>query len=147
MQFPCFLRTSALLAVLCVSISCASTSQSSMPALYERLGGKPAITAVVDEFVGNVAADARIHQRFGKTDIAHLKRMLVDQIGSASGGPEKYMGRDMRSAHRGMKITEGEFTALVEDLVRALNKFQVPAREQNELIGPLAPMKSDIVGV
>lgn len=118
-----------------------------MPALYERLGGKPAITAVVDEFVGNVAADARINQRFGKTDIAHLKRMLVDQIGSASGGPEKYMGRDMRSAHRGMKITEGEFTALVEDLVRALNKFQVPAREQNELIGLLAPMKPDIVGV
>jgi hemoglobin len=60
--------------------------------LYDRLGGKPAITAVVDDFIGNVAGDTRINQRFANADIPRLKRMLVDQICQASGGPCTYTG-------------------------------------------------------
>jgi hemoglobin len=52
----------------------------------------------------------------------------------------------MKTAHTGMKIADAEFGALVEDLVKTLNKFKVPAQEQNELLGVLGPMKSDIVG-
>src|SRR5437763_153264 len=91
----------------------ATPSSSGAASLYERLGGKPAITAVVEDFVGNVAGDARINARFANADIPRLKTMLVDQVCAASGGPCKYTGADMRSAHRGMKITEGEFNALV----------------------------------
>ena len=116
------------------------------PSLYERLGGKPAITAVVDDFVGNVAADIRINQRFGGTNIARLKTMLVDQICEASGGPCKYTGRTMRDVHTGMKVTDGEFGALVEDLVKSLDTLKVPAKEKNELLGALGGMKGDIVG-
>jgi hemoglobin len=114
--------------------------------LYDRLGGKPAITAVVDDFVGNVAGDARINRRFAATDIPHLKAMLVDQICAGTGGPCKYTGRDMATAHEGMNIRSEEFDALVEDLVKSLDKFKVPAREKGELLGVLGPMKGAIVG-
>ncbi|MGH2568530.1 MAG: group I truncated hemoglobin [Bacteroidota bacterium] len=113
--------------------------------LYDRLGGKEAITAVVDEFVANVAADTRINHFFKDTNIPHLKRMLVNQICEATGGPCKYTGLDMKSAHKGMGITLAHFNALVEDLVKALDKFKVPEKEKSELIGALGGMKNDIV--
>ncbi|GJL59064.1 MAG: hypothetical protein NPIRA03_19210 [Nitrospirales bacterium] len=115
--------------------------------LYDRLGGKPAITAVIDEFVGNVANDARINGRFATTDIPKLKGHLVDQVCGATGGPCTYTGRDMKTTHAGMRITNADFTAMVEDLVSALNTFQVPQREQKELLGLLGSMKSDIVEI
>jgi hemoglobin len=114
--------------------------------LYDRLGGKDAITAVVDDFVGNVAADKRINGYFAKADIARLKRNLVDQICQETGGPCAYTGRDMRSAHKGMGITNADFSALVEDLVKTLNRLNVPAKEQGEFLGILGPMKPQIVG-
>jgi len=113
--------------------------------LYDRLGGKPAITAVVDDFVGRVAADNRINGKFANADLPRLKMMLVDQICQASGGPCTYTGRDMKTAHAGMGINGSEFDALVRDLVATLNKFKVPEREKNELLAALGPMRNDIV--
>jgi len=116
--------------------------------LYERLGGEPAIRAVVDQFVANVAADNRINQRFVRTTgerAEKFKAKLVDQIGQATGGPQVYTGASMKAAHAGMGITTAEFNALVEDLVAALNKFNVPQKEQNELLAILGPMQADIV--
>ena len=113
--------------------------------LYERLGGREAIVAVVDDFVGNVAANPRINGFFGNTDITRLKRLLVEQICAGSGGPCTYTGRDMKTAHRGMGVRDEHFGALVGDLVKTLDKFQVPAREKNELLSVLGPMKADIV--
>jgi hemoglobin len=119
--------------------------------LYSRLGGKKAITAVVDQFVSNVAADNRINKFFSAAAsdpkrLVMFKGKLVDQICQGTGGPCKYRGKDMKSAHKGMSISEADFNALVEDLVAALNKFNVPQAEQNELLGILGPMKGDIVG-
>lgn len=113
--------------------------------LYERLGGKAAITAVVDEFVARVAADKRINMFFAHTDIAHLKMQLVEQICEASGGPCKYMGKSMKDAHRGMGVSGADFNALVEDLVGALDKFKVGKTEKEQLLGALGPMQKDIV--
>ena len=118
--------------------------------LYERLGGKKAITAVVNEFVGRVAADNRINAFFKDTAadpkrLASFKKKLSDQICQASGGPCKYMGKDMKSAHAGMGISGADFGALVEDLVAALDKFKVGDREKNDLLGALGPMQGDIV--
>jgi hemoglobin len=113
--------------------------------LYDRLGGKPAITAVVDDFIGNVAGDTRINKRFATADIPRLKTMLVNQICQASGGPCTYTGASMKDAHKGMKITDAEFNALVEDLVKSLDKFKVGAQEKNDLLGALGGMKPDIV--
>jgi hemoglobin len=116
-----------------------------MDTLYERLGGRDAIMAVVDDFVGRCAADDRVNGKFARTDIDRLKRMLVDQICQASGGPCTYEGRDMRETHDGMGVTAGEFDALVEDLVATLNQFSVPEPVQSELLGLLGPMRADIV--
>jgi hemoglobin len=135
------------MAVALLYAGCASSAKTTdNRPLYDRLGGKPAITAVVDDFVGNVAADARINRFFAGANVPRLKAMLVDQICEASGGPCKYTGRSMKAAHAGMKITDADFNALVEDLVKSLDKFKVPAREKNELLAALGGMKGDIVG-
>jgi len=115
--------------------------------LYERLGGKSALTAVVDKFVGNVAQDTCINGRFANTDIPQLKVHLVDQVCAATGGPCTFTGRDMKTTHAGMRISNTEFAALVEDLISAFNKFNVPEKEQSDLLGLLGPMKSDIVEI
>lgn len=119
-------------------------------ALYKSLGGKKAIAAVVDLFVGNVAADAKINSYF-KADVADPKKLakfkgnLVDQICEAAGGPCKYKGKTMKEAHKGMGISTADFNALVGDLVAALDKAGVKTEDKNALLGVLGPMKSDIV--
>lgn len=123
-----------------------STTVASAP-LYERLGGNPAIAAVVGAFLTNVAADPRINGFFANTDIPRLQALLVEQIGEATGGPERYTGRDMQTVHAGLGITEADFNALVEDLVAALDQYDVPQAEQDELLGILSPMEPLIVTV
>lgn len=119
--------------------------QPMQSSLYERLGQKEAITAVVDDFVGRVASDGRINGKFANANIPRLKAMLVEQICAASGGPCTYTGRDMKTTHAGMAITNEQFDALVGDLVTTLNKFNVPEREKKELLSALGPMRKDIV--
>jgi hemoglobin len=123
----------------------ASTKADARP-LYDRLGGKDAVTAVVDEFVRRIAADNVINARFANADMPHLKAALVEQICAASGGPCKYTGKDMKTAHTGMKITEEEWTAIAGDLKGALDQFKVGATEQGQLLGAVVGMKPDIVG-
>jgi hemoglobin len=118
-----------------------------MVTLYERLGGLDAIRAVVDSFVARCAGDDRINRKFERTDIPRLKKMLVDQVCEAAGGPCTYSGRDMRATHDGMGVTAGEFDALVEDLVATLDEFDVPKAEQEELLGLLGPMRDEIVEI
>ncbi|MBI1845904.1 MAG: group 1 truncated hemoglobin [Candidatus Rokubacteria bacterium] len=144
------LRMGYVLVVALVFAACSSMQGGQMAmekkSLYDRLGGKPAITAVVDDFIGNVAADARINQRFAGANIPRLKTMLVDQICQASGGPCTYTGKSMLDAHRGMNVQDAEFNALVEDLVKSLDTLKVPAQEKSDLLGALGPLKPQIVG-
>jgi hemoglobin len=115
--------------------------------LFERLGGRAAITAVVDDFVARCADDGRINAKFARTDIARLKEKLVEQISAAAGGKVQYTGRSMSDTHRGMQVTAGEFDALVEDLVATLDKFNVGQAAQTQLLGVLGPLRGDIVEV
>ena len=138
-----------VLAVVTLAVTGCASMDSGMTAqkpLYDRLGGKPAITAVVEAFRDRVAGDDRINLKFARTDLARLTKMLIDQVCEATGGPCQYKGRSMKEAHAGMKVTKGEFTALVEDLVATLNQFKVPAQEKNELLTALGGMKPQIVG-
>ena len=140
----------AILAIL-VSVSSAPLlGQAAKPrSLYDRLGGKPAITAVVDDFVARVAADGRINGFFATTAanpqrLSAFKMQLVNQICEASGGPCAYTGRDMKTAHRGLGVSNADFNALVEDLVSTLDKFKVGKTEKDQLLGALGPMKTEI---
>jgi hemoglobin len=124
--------------------------EGAMTPLFERLGGLEAISAVVDQFLANVVADSRINGFFAATvqspaRVQRLRQNLIDQVCAGSGGPCEYKGRDMKSAHVGLAITDVEFDALVEDLVKALDQFKVPTAEKAALIGVLAPMRGDIV--
>jgi hemoglobin len=131
-------------AVLVGSVGTAS-AQMAKRSLYDRLGGYSAISAVVDDFVANVAADKRINKFFAKANVPRLKARLVEQLCQASGGPCYYTGGDMKSVHAGMGIRNRDFNALVQDLGKSLNKFKVPKAEQKEIASVLLPMRKDIV--
>lgn len=122
--------------------------------LYERLGGEPAVTAVVDDFVGRAAGDPAVNFTRKGTDaefnatpeaVAHLKKMLVQFVSMATGGPKQYDGRSMKSAHRNMKVTDAEFNAIAGDLKATLVKFNVPEKEMNELLTIVGSTRKDIV--
>jgi hemoglobin len=130
-------------------LGCAAPPPPSPPSpsqsLYDRLGGQPAIIAVVDDAIGNASADPRINQRFNAAGIPRLKKNLADLICLRTGGPCKYTGQSMADAHEGMHITDAEFDALAEDIGKSLNKFKVPAREQGELMAALGQMRNAVV--
>jgi hemoglobin len=130
--------------------ACASTEPASTsPSLYKRLGGREGIAVVVDDFAANMVADSRVNARFKgmkAPEVEKFKSNLADQICDATGGPCSYLGKDMKAAHAGMKITEAEWTATIENLVKALDKHNVAAGSKQELLGVLGPMKKDIVG-
>jgi hemoglobin len=125
-------------------VACAQ--QSAEKTLYDRLGGQPALTAVVDDFIANVAADPAINKRFAAADIPKLKKLLVEQVCAAAGGPCKYTGRSMKESHKGMDISTAEFNAMGGDMLKTLEKFKVPEREKNEVMALLGSMSKDIVG-
>jgi hemoglobin len=122
--------------------------------LYERLGGEAAVKAVVDDFVARAAADPKVNfTRKGTAveweatpgNVARLKKSLVQLIGAVTGGPQKYQGRSMKDAHRGMKISDAEFNALAADLKATLDKLKVPSKEQDELFKIIESTRKDIV--
>ena len=128
----------------------AATAATADRSLYDRLGGTTAIASVVDGFVANVAADARINKFFGRVaaDTAAMrdfKQKLVDQVCQGSGGPCTYTGKDMKTAHQAMGLTNADFDALVEDLVKALDAAGVQQKEKDDLLAVLGPMRTDIV--
>ncbi len=145
------MRTNLQVFVRClvVAIAFGLTACVQKPApvasLYDRLGGKEAIIKVVDEFVTNVGADSRINAFFANTNIPRMKGHLVDLVCASTGGQCQYTGRDMKTLHANMGIKDEHFNALVEDLVKALDKFNVPQKEKDELLGLLGPMRKDIV--
>ena len=113
--------------------------------LYQRLGGEPVVTAIVDSFIERFADDTRVAPTFAKTDIPKFRKLLIEQICNLTGGGCTYTGRSMPSAHEGMKITETQFNAIVEDLEDAMNRQRIPIELQNELIATLAPLREGII--
>jgi hemoglobin len=147
-------RVKIIFAILCLLGLLTASAQAQhainnagQKSLYERLGGLDAIKAVIGEFAARVLADERVNKKFAKSDATRLSLHLVEQVCAATGGPCQYTGNNMKKAHKNMKVTAGEFDALVEDLVKALDKFNVPEAEKKELLGALAPMKAEIVEV
>ena len=116
--------------------------------LYKRLGGYDAIAAVTDDFIGRMATDKALSRFFvghSKESLGRIRQLVVDQLCAATGGPCIYIGRDMKSSHQGMGITEGDWNAAVTHLVATLDKFKVPERERKEVLGAVSGLKNDIV--
>lgn len=147
-------RWTPLLALL---VACASGSEATRfapgssssapggPTLYDRLGRRPGIDAVMHTFVGNIGRDKRVNVRFLFVDMDVLQAHLTDQICAASGGPCTYTGRAMKPLHAPMRVRGAEFDALGEDLIAALKTHAVPERETKELLTIVASTRGDIV--
>ena len=118
--------------------------------LYKRLGGYDAIAAVTDDFIGRLATDKVLSRFFVATSDDTKKKIrqhIVDQLCNVTGGPCIYIGRSMKDAHMGMKISETDWNITVRLLTESLNKFKVPQKEQNDFLTIVSSVKKDIVEV
>lgn len=139
-----------LVPVILVLVACGSVLADTHmeQSLYKRLGGYDAIAAVTDDFIGRMASDKALSRFFvghSKESLGRIRQLVVDQLCAATGGPCIYIGRDMKSSHQGMGITEADWNAAVVHLVATLDKFKVPERERKEVLGAISGLKKDIV--
>jgi hemoglobin len=125
-------------------------STASSETLYSRLGGYDAIAAVADDLVQRLMADSelrRFWQNRGEDGIKRELQLLIDFLCAAAGGPMYYTGRDMRTVHKGMNISESDWRLFTRHLVETLDNFSVPDAEKQDVLGFVESTKADIVEV
>lgn len=138
----CLLATSMLLG------NAALAQTSPMPAsdsLYQAFGGKDGMFKMVNDFVDIIAVDPRLKPAFVDADLERTAAMLNEQFCELTGGPCTYSGKDMKTTHAKLKISNAQFNALAEDLQTAMDMHGIPSRAQNKLLAKLAPMQRDVV--
>jgi len=114
--------------------------------LYDRLGGAAGISALVDDVVAAHLANPTVQPRFQNVkDLAHLKQMAREFFGAGSGGPEPYTGRDMRTTHRGMNISEQEYLAVMDDIMGVLDKHRIDETAKKDVLAILYSLKGEII--
>lgn len=119
------------------------------PSLYKRLGGYDAIAAVSDDFIQRLASDKRLGRFVQGLSVDSQKRLrqhLVDFLCEKTGGPCLYLGRDMKTSHTGLRISEDDWKVGAEALVATLDKFKVPQKEKDEVVALVVSLHDDIVG-
>lgn len=118
------------------------------PTLYDRLGGYDAIAAVASNLLPRLMADeqlGRFWQHRGSDGIDREKQLLIDFLAHSSGGPMYYTGRNMTATHRGMQISESDWTRFIGHLTDTLKHFELPAAETNDVLTFIESTKSEIV--
>jgi hemoglobin len=138
----------AWICALAVALATPALAQPAAPTLYQRLGGYDALAAVTDDFLGRLSTDpgfGRFFAGHSSDSIRHIRQHIVDQLCAVTGGPCVYTGRDMKTAHAGLHITEKDWDGSVQHLVATLDKFKVPAREKDEVLATVSTLKKDIV--
>ncbi|NOQ88466.1 MAG: group 1 truncated hemoglobin [Gammaproteobacteria bacterium] len=116
--------------------------------LYERLGGYDAITAVVNELLSRLMSDSQLGRFWdnrGEDGINREKQLLIDYLCMSAGGPMLYTGRDNKTSHKGMGISESDWEKLIGHLNATLGVFQVPLQERRDLLGFIESTRADIV--
>jgi hemoglobin len=134
--------------VLTIGVIAKGMPQTGEKSLYDRVGGYNALAAVVDDFIGRLVSDKRFEKFFAGFSTDSKKRIrqhILDQFCAATGGPCIYMGRDMKTTHAGVGITEADWDAAAKHLVTSLDKFKVPEKEKGELLAFVTSLKKDIV--
>lgn len=115
--------------------------------LYQRLGQTEGITALVDEAVDRHAVNPLLAPRFSGKDLTHAKQMGAQFFCMGAGGPQRYEGRDLRTAHAGMNISEQELIATIDDFVAAMQSQRVGATEINEVVAILYSLKGEVLRI
>lgn len=138
---------STCLLLLLVGVGSAA-AQMNADTLYKRLGGYDALAAVTDEFIGRLVADASLAKFFTGHSVDSKQRIrqhVIDFLCGATGGPCVYKGRDMKTSHSGLNISEADWTRSVQHLVATLDKFKVPQKEKDDVLAAVSGLKQDIV--
>jgi hemoglobin len=118
--------------------------------LYERLGGYDGICAFANDLLLRLQADpqlGRFWQNRGADGIAREKQLLIDYLCSSAGGPMYYTGRDMKLSHKGMKISESDWSIFLEHAGATMKALQIPKQECDEVVAFVLSLKKDIVEV
>lgn len=115
--------------------------------LYERLGGAGGIAAITEDIWANHVINPLIKNRYVNSDPENVKRLVRELFGAGTGGPETYTGNDMLTAHTGMNISDQEFNAVIDDVLKALKSNDVGEQENSDVLAILWSMKGEIVGV
>jgi hemoglobin len=116
--------------------------------LYERLGGADGIRQMVEDVIAAHLENPVVRPRFQAIeDLEHAKKMARDFFGAGSGGPEAYTGKDMRSAHLGMNISEQEFLAVIDDIMGVADKSGLDDVSKKDVLAILYSLKNEIVRV
>lgn len=136
-----------LLATLGCALTLASTPALADDSDFRAFGEKAGLVALVDDFMTRLLADPRMAPHFRDSNQKRVKEQLVEQFCEVLGGPCKYRGADMKSAHANLEITKADFNALVEVLQQSMAARGVPFRAQNRLLAKLAPMHRDVITV
>jgi len=137
-----------LVLLLTTSALTPSVAAQEKKSLYDRVGRYDALAAVVDDFIGRLVNDKRFEKFFVGFSVDSKKRIrqhLLDQLCAATGGPCVYLGRDMKTTHGGLGITEADWDAAVKHLTASIDKAKVHAKEKAELLALVASLKKDIV--
>ena len=113
--------------------------------LYERLGGRESISAVVDEFYNRILTDDRVNHFFEDTNMLSLRGHQTRFIASVAGGPEGYDARELSEAHAHLDIDSRDFEIIATHLDEALVEFDVPEQERGEVLGAVGDLESEIV--
>ena len=118
--------------------------------LYERLGGYDGITAFVNDLLPRLQTDSqlgRFWQNRGDDGIAREKQLLIDYLCCSAGGPVYYTGRDMKLSHKGMKISESDWSVFLQHAGATMKALQVPRQECDDVAAFVLSLKKDIVEV
>lgn len=113
--------------------------------LYERLGGRDAISAVVEEFYDRVLDDQRVEHFFEDTDVSALRAHQTQFLASVTGGPVEYDGADLSTAHAHLDIGGRDFEIIATHLDESLASFDVPESEREEVVAAVAELEPAIV--
>jgi len=139
--------TRAPIALLLAALLLAANPARADAGDYTAFGEKAGLVRLMDDFMTRLLADPRMAPHFKNSNQARVKEQLVEQFCEVLGGPCKYRGADMKSAHANMDITKADFNALVEVLQQSMAAQGVPFRAQNRLLAKLAPMHRDVITV
>lgn len=145
-RFP--IALAALTLLLLITPSLAMAQGTAEKSLYHRVGGYDALAAVVDDFIGRLVADKRFEKFFvghSEDSLKRIRQHILDQFCAATGGPCIYNGRDMKTSHKGLGITEADWDAAAKHLAATLDKFKVPEKEKGEVLTFVTSLKKDIV--
>src|SRR6185503_14091207 len=145
-----FQRTiiSTLVLSLLLTIGLATPARAQEKSLYQRLGGYDALAAVVDDFIVRLVTDKQFEKFFvGHADDSkkRIRQHILDQFCAATGGPCIYTGREMKTSHAGLGITNADWDAAAKHLVASLDKYKVPEKEKGEVLAFVTTLKKDIV--